>query len=399
MEQPQAAEGHGDAVLVAGVDDLLVADGAAGLHDGGHAGAAGALDVVTEGEESVRTKANTGHLAEVGLLFLGGQRLRLAGEGLCPYVITDDILRGIADVNINGVVAVGLCHIVAEGQIQHLVHVAQLPVVGLLTGQTGAVDAALLACAHADGLTIIGIAHAVGLGVLQSNQGNDEVTLLLLGHFLILGDPVVQHGVGVDDQLVAALLEGDAVHLLVLDGSGLIGGVDGNHVVVALLFAGQNGQCLRLVARGDDAVGHFVLDQLCGGYIADVRQGDPVAEGGHAVCAAGAGIGASQGRKLGLRGNVVHPALHLGQGQTQCCARRGNVLEGGRCGQTAGGFQFLDQLDGVEGIQKVDVAGLAVQHGNGQVGAIFHINAAGLLVGVAAVLQCEFIHWCILLIS
>ena len=82
MEQPQAAEGHGDAVLVAGIDDLLVADGAAGLHDGSHAGATGALDVVTEGEESVRTKANTGHLAEVGLLFLGGQRLGLAGEGL-----------------------------------------------------------------------------------------------------------------------------------------------------------------------------------------------------------------------------------------------------------------------------------------------------------------------------
>ena len=336
MEQPQAAEGHGDAVLIAGVDDLLVADGAAGLHDGGHAGAAGALDVVTEGEEGVRAKANTGHLAEVSLLFLGGQRLGLAGEGLGPDVITNDILRGITDVNINGVVAVGLCHIIAEGQIQHLVHVAQLPVVGLLTGQTGAVDAALLACAHADGLTVVGVAHAVGLGVLQSNQGNDEVTLLLLGHVLILGDPVVQHGVGVDDQLVAALLEGDAVHLLVLDGSGLIGGVDGDHVVVALLFAGQDGQCLRLVARGDDTVRDFVLDQLCGGHIADVRQGDPIAEGGHAVCAAGAGVGTGQRRKLCLRGNVVHPALHLGQGQTQCCARRGNVLEGGRCGQTAG---------------------------------------------------------------
>ena len=184
-----------------------------------------------------------------------------------------------------------------------------------------------------------------------------------------------------------------------LDGSRLIGGVDSDHIVVALLFAGQDGQCLRLVARGDDTVRDFVLDQLCGGHIADVGQGDPVAKGGHPVCAAGTGIGASQRGELGLRGNMVHPALHLGQGQTQCCTRRGNVLEGCRCGQTAGGFQFLDQLDGVEGIQKVDVAGLAVQHGNRQVGAIFHINAAGLLVGVAAVLQCEFIHWCILLIS
>ena len=38
MEQPDAAECHCDAVLVAGVDDLLVADGAAGLDDGRHAG-------------------------------------------------------------------------------------------------------------------------------------------------------------------------------------------------------------------------------------------------------------------------------------------------------------------------------------------------------------------------
>ena len=55
MEQPDAAESHRDVVLVAGVDDLLVADGAAGLDDGGHAGTAGALDVVTEGVASFRS--------------------------------------------------------------------------------------------------------------------------------------------------------------------------------------------------------------------------------------------------------------------------------------------------------------------------------------------------------
>ena len=274
---------------------------------------------------------------------------------------------------------------------------AQLPVVGLLACQTGAVDAALLACAHTDGLTMIGVAHAVGLGVLQGDEGNDQITLLLLGHVLVLGDPVVQHGVGVDLQLVAALLKGDAVHLLVLNGGGLIIGIDGDHVVVAFLLAGKDLQCFRLVARGNDAVGHLVLDELCGGHIADVRQGDPVAEGGHAVRTAGTGVGAGQRGQFNLRGDVVHFALHLGQGQTQCCARRGNMLEGSRCGQAAGRFEFLDQLDGVERIQKIDVAGLAVQHGNGQVRAIFHVNAAGLLVGVAAVFQCKFIHWCILL--
>ena len=60
MEQPQAAEGHGDAVLVAGIDDLLVADGAAGLHDGSHAGAAGAL----EGLRKKHPTASTDELLE-----------------------------------------------------------------------------------------------------------------------------------------------------------------------------------------------------------------------------------------------------------------------------------------------------------------------------------------------
>ena len=64
MEQPDAAECHCDAVLVAGVDDLLVADGAAGLDDGRHAGTACALDVVAEGEECIRAEADAGDMAQ-----------------------------------------------------------------------------------------------------------------------------------------------------------------------------------------------------------------------------------------------------------------------------------------------------------------------------------------------
>ena len=338
-------------------------------------------------------------MAQVLFLFLSGQRLRLTGEGLGPDVVTDDVLGGVADVNINGVVAVGLCHIVTERQLQHLRHMAQLPVVGLLACQTGAVDAALLAGTHADGLAACGVADAVGLGVFQGDEGNDEVALLLLGHGLVLSDPVGQHGVGVDGQLVAALLEGDAVDLLVLHGVRLVGRVDGDHVVIALLLSGEDGQCLRLIARGDDAVRYFVLDELCSRHIADVGEGDPVAEGGHPVRTAGAGISTGQRRKLHVRGDVVHLPLHLAQRQTESCAGRGDVLERSGSGQAAGLLQLLHQLDGVQGIQKIDVAGLAVQDGDGQVRAILHIDAAGLLVGVAAVLQCEFIHWCILLVS
>ena len=62
MEQANAAEGHHDAVLVAGFDDLGIADAAAGFHNGSNAAAVCALDVVAEGEEGIAAQADTGDL-------------------------------------------------------------------------------------------------------------------------------------------------------------------------------------------------------------------------------------------------------------------------------------------------------------------------------------------------
>jgi hypothetical protein len=53
VEQAQAAKGHGNTVLVAGVNHLLIADGTASLDNGGHAATVRALNVVAEGEERV----------------------------------------------------------------------------------------------------------------------------------------------------------------------------------------------------------------------------------------------------------------------------------------------------------------------------------------------------------
>ena len=170
VEQAQAAKCHGNAVFVAGVNHLLVADGTAGLDNGGHAAAVRALNVVAEGEKRVAAQANAGDLAQPFFLLSLGQRFGLTGKGFSPNIVADHVFRRIADVNINGVVAVGFGNIVAERQIQHLGHMAQLPVVGLLAGQTGAVDAALLARAHADDLAVLHVAHAVGLRVFQGNQ-------------------------------------------------------------------------------------------------------------------------------------------------------------------------------------------------------------------------------------
>ena len=53
MEQSDVGEGHGDAVFVAGLDDIIVADGTTGLCYKLNATLMSTLDVVAEGEESV----------------------------------------------------------------------------------------------------------------------------------------------------------------------------------------------------------------------------------------------------------------------------------------------------------------------------------------------------------
>ena len=53
VEQAHAGEGHGDAVFVAGHDDMVVTYRAACLGDVLHATLVGTLNVVAEGEEGV----------------------------------------------------------------------------------------------------------------------------------------------------------------------------------------------------------------------------------------------------------------------------------------------------------------------------------------------------------
>ena len=67
---------------------------------------------------------------------------------------------------------------------------AEVPVVRLVPCQTGAVDAALLAGAHPDSLPVLHIAHGVGLGVFEGDEGHDHIDLGLLGQVLVLGDQV-----------------------------------------------------------------------------------------------------------------------------------------------------------------------------------------------------------------
>ena len=250
-------------------------------------------------------------------------------------------------------------------------------------------DAALLARAHTDELSALGVAHRVGLGVFQRDQAQRQVPLLLVCQRPVPCDDIRERIVA-ELQLVAPLLKRDAEHILVLHRCGLVGWVDGDNVVTALALCFQDGQRGGGIARRDNAVRHLVLDDLRRGFVAFVGKGDPVPEAGHAVRAAGAGIGAGQRGKLDVL-HKIHLFQRIVQRQAQRRAGGADVLERRGRGQARGLAQLFYKLPRVQRVQEIDIARFAVQNGDGQL-ALPHEDARGPLVRVAAVFQFQFFH-------
>ena len=269
----------------------------------------------------------------------------------------------------------------------------QEPGVRLGASQTGTVDPGLLPGAHADGLAVIGKAHGIGLGVFQSDQGHDQVDFGTLGELFVFGDQIRQQRC-IDLEIIPALPEGDAIDHLGLLRRGNVGFINGDNVVIALALGLEDRQSLLAVAGGDDAIGNLPGDELGGGNVADIGKGHPVTEGAHPVRTPGPGIGTGQ-RAFVQPIHVVYKAglFQILRQHLAHCGRGGrHMLEGGHGAQARCFLQFLDQLIGIQGIQEVDVAGAAVEHRNGQIRAVSHIDRGGLLVGVAAIFQFEFFH-------
>ena len=102
------------------------------------------------------------------------------------------------------------------------------------------------------------------------------------------------------------------------------------------------------------------MDNPGAGSVADVRQGNPVAVGGHPVGAAGAGIGSGNRRQLAHIVDEVDLLERLAHRDAEGSARRGDVLKGSGGGEAGVLLQLLDQLPGVQGVQEVDIPRLAV---------------------------------------
>ena len=342
VEQSHVCEGHDHIVLVAGLDDVVVTDTATRLCDILHATLVCALDVVAEGEESIGAQAYVGVLGDPFLLLLTCEDRRLLGEELLPGAFAQHVVVLLAEVYVDGVVAVGAADARLERQVENLRALAQPPFIGLVAGETCAVDTALLTGTDADSLSVLDIADAVALCIFQCDEGYLQVVRV------------------VEIAVVAALLKGDAEDLLVLDRFGYIVRVDLDDAVSTLALGLEDFQGFGCVVGCDDAVADLTLDELGCSFVASVAQCAEVAIGAHTVSTTGAGIGTGQGRKLKV--NVIHEIdllQRVAQWQTHGSSGGGDVFETGGGGQAGGCLELFDQLPAVERVEEVDVACLS----------------------------------------
>lgn len=264
---------------------------------------------------------------------------------------------------------------------------AHPPVVGLVTRQTGAVDAGLLASAEPDDLAVDGVADGVALGIFKGDGGNGEVASGVLGEGAsILGSDDGSEGLGRDLGVVAVLLEGDAVDGAGLDGAGSVVGIDLEDKVLASLLLPEDLQRGIFVAGGNDTIRNLLGDDAGGGDVDNVAQGDDVAEAAHAVGTTSTGVSLGKGRAVDAF-NVIDKVdlLLLGsEGQSDGSASRRDMLEAGSSGLAECLFELLDEGPGVEGVEEVDVSRRAAQDLEGKL-LVGGISRGGLLVGVGTV--------------
>lgn len=195
MEQANAGKGHCNAILVAGSNHMIVTDASTCLCNIFNAALMSPFYIIAKWEESIRPQADTCILADPLFLFLKRKHRRLFGKEILPYSISKYIVMILTDVNINGIIAICTADMLYPRQCKHFWMLTQPPYVGFITGQTRAMNAALLTGTNTYGLSTLYIAHGIALGILQCDQGNFQIALGILRKRLIIRRYVIEQAI------------------------------------------------------------------------------------------------------------------------------------------------------------------------------------------------------------
>ena len=153
-----------------------------------------------------------------------------------PGAVAQHVVGILADVDVDRVVAVRALDAVHERKVQDLRALTEEPVVRLASGEAHAVHAGLLSGADADRLSVLRVADGIGLRIFQRDEGDEKVPFRLgSGMSLFSVTTLSRMSLSISRSFLA-LLKGNAEDILVLERAGLIGRIDLDHVVIAVLF-------------------------------------------------------------------------------------------------------------------------------------------------------------------
>ena len=145
----------------------------------------------------------------------------------------------------------------------------QEPGICLGACQAGTVDTALLTGTHTDCLTVISKANRVRLGVLQGDQGYDQVDLSIGRQFLIFSNDVAEQCL-IDLEIITALVESNTKDFLDFLFLRHIIGINSYHIVAALALTFQNLKSLFGITGSNHTIGNLGGDQRSGQFVADI---------------------------------------------------------------------------------------------------------------------------------
>lgn len=216
MEETPRSTHHRHSIAISSLQHLLILDRSARRTDVRHSTPLRPVHIIRERKERIRCQRHAlplrhpflslRHRQEGGNLFEQRRpRTVLHAIGLFELHLATDKL-------VNGVGFVRALHTGFEVQREYTRMKARPKVIGLAARETRAVDAGLLTGAQADNHAIVRVADAVGLGVLESNGGDDEVTKGIGRERRGCGDNVAET-LGIDLGVVATLLQMEAVDL------------------------------------------------------------------------------------------------------------------------------------------------------------------------------------------
>ena len=286
-----------------------------------HATLVSTLNVVTKWEECIRSKCYICILVKPSSLLLCCKYVRLYLEELLPLALSENVHVVVADVEVDGVVAVSAADTVNELKSHYLGGLSEIPVVSLGSCKPRAVDTRLLPCAATGRLTAACISDGVGLSILERDERDSKVVLCALGEILSLGGNIREQLV-VYNEFVSALRECDSVNLLALDLSGNIVGVDLVYVVVALFLALEYLKSLRLVTWSEISGRYLSVDYSFSRYVADFGQRDEITVAAHSVGAPGSCVSACKRGTLAAVVDPVDLCEGIGQRETDSGACR-----------------------------------------------------------------------------